>query len=93
MKSVPTGTVEYTDNNSNNGRDIVISETSRVIPELNVILEYDSAMLEYDHEITEAMNSKWSLQTTWSTEYLTFFRFCGPYRHTTYEFTFRFGAS
>ena len=56
MKSVPTGTVQYTDNNSNNDSDIVISETSRVIPELNVMLEYDSAMLEYDHEITEAMN-------------------------------------
>ena len=56
MKSVPTGTVQYTDNNSNNDSNIVISETSRVIPELNVMLEYDSAMLEYDHEITEAMN-------------------------------------
>ena len=56
MKSVPTGTVQDTNDTYNNNNDIVISETSRVIPELNVMLEYDNAMLEYDHEITEAMN-------------------------------------
>ena len=60
MKIIPTGTSETLSENaapgSTDNDDIVLDELSGVIPGLNAILEYDSAMLQYDHEITEAMN-------------------------------------
>ena len=48
MKVIPTGTPDF--------NDIVFDEISVEIPEINYASEYDNAMLEYDHEITEAMN-------------------------------------
>ena len=56
MKSVPTGTLEYPNNANNNIIDIEVNETSDMIPEIDFMVENDNAMLEYDHEITEAMN-------------------------------------
>ena len=56
MKSVPTGTLENSNSTNNNISDIEVNETSDMIPEIDFMVEYDNAMLEYDHEITEAMN-------------------------------------
>ena len=56
MKSVPTGTLENSNNANNNISDIEVNETSDMIPEIDFMVEYDNAMLEYDHEIREAMN-------------------------------------
>lgn len=57
MKIVPTGTVDHSnDIDISNNNDIVVDESSRLIPEINFMLEYDNAMLEHDREITEAMN-------------------------------------
>ena len=57
MKIVPTGTVDHSnDIDNSNNNDIVVDETSRLIPEINFMLEYDNAMLEHDREITEAVN-------------------------------------
>ena len=55
MKSVPTGTIEYSNNTYNDVTDIEVNETTDSIPEINFMIEYDNAMLEYDHEITEAI--------------------------------------
>ena len=57
MKIVPTGTVDHLNDIDNiNNNDIVVDETSSLIPEINFMLEYDNAILEHDREITEAMN-------------------------------------
>ena len=56
MKVAPTGTSE----NNSACEDIVIDYTAddvnASVPEMDCVLEYDNAMLEYDHEITQAMN-------------------------------------
>ena len=56
MKVIPTGTSSTSSHNSVDFSDIALDETNGEIPAINFILEYDSAMLEYDHEITEAIN-------------------------------------
>ena len=56
MKIVPTGTSESFIYSSIDSDDIALDELSGEIPGLNVMFEYDSAMLAYDHKITEAMN-------------------------------------
>ena len=56
MKIVPTGTSESSVSTSIDTADVALDELTGEIPGLNVMLEYDSAMLSYDHEITEAMN-------------------------------------
>lgn len=58
MKIIPSGTSESCSSidSSIDPADIALNELTGEIPGLNVMLEYDVAMLAYDHEITEAMN-------------------------------------
>ena len=53
MKIAPSGTSfpTYTSNTY-----ISVNETHQYIMPIDYVLEYDNAMLEYDHEITDAMN-------------------------------------
>ena len=61
MRVIPTGTSATSSHNSVDFSDIALEETNGEIPAINFMLQYDSAMLEYDHEITEAMNFTESL--------------------------------
>ena len=56
MKITPTETSESSIPISINSADLALNELTGEIPGLNVMLEYDSAMLAYDHEITAALN-------------------------------------
>ena len=56
MKIIPTETSESSIPSSIDSADLVFNELTGEILGLNVLLEYDSAMLAYDHEITDAMN-------------------------------------
>ena len=53
MKIAPSGTSFPTDTSNT---DISVNETHQYIMPIDYVLEYDNAMLEYDHEITDAMN-------------------------------------
>ena len=72
MKITPTGTshpvivtnnapsdmsnIAPSDISNNDPSDISLDNTNHFISPIDFMLEYDNAMLEYDHEITEAMN-------------------------------------
>jgi hypothetical protein len=53
MKIAPSGTSFPTDTSNT---DISVNETHQYIMPIDYVLEYDNAMLEYDHEFTDAMN-------------------------------------
>ena len=56
MKITPTGTSHPLIVSNNAPSDISLDNTKHFISPIDFMLEYDNAMLEYDHEITEAMN-------------------------------------
>jgi hypothetical protein len=56
MKLIPTGTSKAPFDESPEVLDIELDEESGIVSSINFLLEYDNAMMEYDHEITEAMN-------------------------------------
>lgn len=53
MKITPPGT-SFPPDTSNT--DTSVNETHQYIMPTDYVLEYDNAMLEYDHELTDAMN-------------------------------------
>ena len=53
MKIAPSGTSFPTDTRNT---DISVNETHQYIMPDDYVLEYDNAMLDYDHEFTDAMN-------------------------------------
>ena len=56
MKVTPTGTSFPSNTPNTSYPDIILNKTQLFISPINFMLEYDSAMLDYDHELTDAMN-------------------------------------
>ena len=56
MKVTPTGTSFSANTPNTSNSDIILNKTQQYISPINFMLEYDNAMLEYDHELTDAMN-------------------------------------
>ena len=63
MKITPTGTSYPLSQTTCASSDIPIDNTDHFSPPIDYMLEYDNAMLEYDHEITDAMNFISNLST------------------------------
>ena len=53
MKITPSGTSYAIDTST---ADISVIPTQQFIMPIDYMLEYDNAMLAYDHELTDAMN-------------------------------------
>ena len=63
MIITPTGTSYPLIQSTRAPSDITIDDTNDFIPPIDYMLEYDNAMLEYDHEITDAINFIANLST------------------------------
>ena len=55
MKNAPSGTT-YSVDQVNDNLDIAIDDTNQFMTNIDFIQEYDNAMLEYNHDFTDAMN-------------------------------------